>query len=55
MCEIPYSVGVTTDGGRRSLNSVITTATHEMGHNFNMEHDDDNDGELCLCHKRKQT
>ena len=38
MCDIPYSLGVTQDGGEL-LASVINVATHEMGHNFNMEHD----------------
>ncbi len=39
MCT-PLSVGVTQDGGM-PLATAITTATHEMGHNFNMRHDDE--------------
>ena len=42
------TTGVTQDGGR-SLDSVISTAAHELGHIFNMLHDD---GMLllnCVC------
>ena len=40
MCrQASYSVSVIQDGGM-PLSTVITIATHEMGHNFNMEHDD---------------
>ena len=39
------SVSVTQDGGR-SLTSVVVTAAHELGHNFNMFHDD---GELLTA------
>ena len=38
MCSTS-SVGLTQDGGR-SLTSVIITAAHELGHIFNMQHDD---------------
>ena len=38
MCSDAHSVGVTQDGGR-SLSAVSSTAAHEMGHNFNMDHD----------------
>ena len=38
MCNVRYSLGLTQDGGDL-LEKVITVATHEMGHNFNMEHD----------------
>jgi predicted Zn-dependent protease len=38
MCSTTSSVGVTQDGGR-SLSSVATTAAHELGHVFNMNHD----------------
>ena len=41
MCD-SLSVGVTHDGGR-SLTSVVTTAAHGLGHNFNMNHYD----EIC--------
>ena len=33
------STGLTQDGGN-PLNSVTTTAAHELGHIFNMNHDD---------------
>ena len=39
MCRCPSSSGLTQDGGR-SLNAVVTTAAHELGHIFNMNHDD---------------
>ena len=39
MCRRQSSTGVTQDGGR-SLNDVVTTAAHELGHTFNMNHDD---------------
>ena len=38
MCLISYSVSVIEDGGM-PLSIVVSIATHEMGHNFNMEHD----------------
>ena len=38
MCSTTSSVGVTQDGGR-SLSSVASTAAHELGHVFNMNHD----------------
>ena len=38
MC-LPFSVGLTRDGGY-SMYYAFTTAAHEMGHNFNMMHDD---------------
>ena len=39
MCSDRSSVGVTQDGGRSTL-STVTTAAHELGHIFNMLHDD---------------
>ena len=38
MCSTTGSVGVTQDGGR-SLSSTASTAAHELGHVFNMNHD----------------
>ena len=38
MCSNTHSVGVTQDGGR-SLALVASTAAHELGHIFNMDHD----------------
>jgi len=38
MCT-SFSTGVTQDT-RSSVASVGATATHELGHNFDMEHDD---------------
>ncbi len=38
------SVQLTQDGGM-PLATVVSIATHEMGHNFNMSHDDEG-GEL---------
>ena len=38
MCSTTGSVGVTQDGGR-SLSSTASTAAHELGHIFNMNHD----------------
>ena len=40
MCSATASVGLTQDTGR-SESSVGATATHELGHIMNMEHDDD--------------
>ena len=39
MCDSLMAVGVTQDGGR-AVSSVSSTAAHELGHIFNMEHDD---------------
>ena len=38
MCSSRASTALVQDGGR-SLESVASTAAHEMGHNFNMDHD----------------
>ena len=38
MCSSTISVGLTQDGGR-STDSVGSTASHELGHIFSMEHD----------------
>lgn len=38
MCSPTSSVGLTQDGGR-SLASTASTAAHELGHIFNMNHD----------------
>lgn len=38
MCDSLRSVGVTQDGGR-AVSSVSSTAAHELGHLFSMEHD----------------
>ena len=40
MCDERSSLGLTEDGGTRPLASVISIASHEVGHNFNMRHDD---------------
>lgn len=42
MCRLMSSVGLSQDGGR-SLSNVVATAAHELGHIFNMKHDDGND------------
>jgi len=39
MCDKFHSVSFTQDGGN-PLSVVTSTAAHEMGHNFNMRHDD---------------
>lgn len=39
MCDRSDSTSVTQDGGEPSLSRVITIATHELGHNLNMRHD----------------
>ena len=49
MCNRFSSFGVTQDG-TRTLTSVATTAAHELGHIFNMEHDD---GERVQCQIHK--
>lgn len=41
MCSDRLSVGLTQDNGR-SIDGVGATAAHEMGHVFNMRHDDGN-------------
>ena len=38
MCSDTHALGLTQDGGR-SLDGVGVTAAHELGHNFNMNHD----------------
>ena len=38
MCSTTSSVGVTQDGGRNP-SAVASTAAHELGHVFNMNHD----------------
>ena len=40
MCNARSSLGLTEDGGTRPLATVIAIASHEVGHNFNMRHDD---------------
>jgi len=40
MCNPTLSVGLTLDGDLPPLDEVVATATHEIGHNFNMIHDD---------------
>jgi len=39
MCNIPWSLGLIQDGGA-SLARMTSLASHEVGHNFNMHHDD---------------
>ena len=39
VCNLRFSVGLTQDGGR-ALSSVVVTAAHELGHIFNMVHDE---------------
>jgi len=39
MCMPFYSYSLSHDGGSL-LSLVITTAAHELGHNFHMNHDD---------------
>ncbi len=38
MCNRNFGTGFTQDGGR-ALNNVVATAAHELGHNFDMNHD----------------
>lgn len=45
ICSDDASLGVTQDGGR-SLESVSSTAAHELGHVFAMAHD----GDVCKAH-----
>ncbi len=39
MCNRFSSIGVSQDGIRQ-LGGVVTTVAHELGHIFNMDHDD---------------
>lgn len=39
MCNQSYSAGVAQDGGA-PLDRITTLAAHELGHVFNMRHDD---------------
>ena len=39
VCNSDLSTGVTEDGLTRSLDFVVTIASHELGHIFNMQHD----------------
>ena len=39
MCDKRLSVAYSQDGGR-SLAAIGATAAHELGHNFNMVHDE---------------
>lgn len=47
MCTRMVNTGLTEDGGR-SLNSVATIASHELGHIFNMGHDEDTGETLAV-------
>lgn len=38
MCNRGSAIGLTQDGGR-GIDSVGSTAAHELGHIFNMNHD----------------
>ena len=38
MCSVNDSVGLSQDGGI-ALSEIVATATHELGHIFNMDHD----------------
>ena len=38
MCELQNSVGLVQDGGG-SLDDLISTTAHELGHIFAMDHD----------------
>ena len=40
MCRGVQSVGVVEDGKRWFLGVLATITAHELGHIFNMEHDD---------------
>lgn len=44
MCSRASSVGVTQDGSA-ALDTVTAIAAHELGHIFNMDHDD---GEILI-------
>ena len=47
MCSSTASVGVTQDTGR-SEQAVGATASHELGHIMNMDHDDRGES-VCVC------
>ncbi len=40
MCTKSVAIGLTQDGGELVVNSVGAIAAHELGHIFNMAHDD---------------
>ena len=46
MCNSNLATGVTQDG-LRDFSNVVTTAAHELGHNFNMDHDDGKQSSQC--------
>ena len=52
MCG-PNAVGITQDGGR-SIDSTASTAAHELGHIFNMNHDDAPSKQYILFHCRRE-
>jgi hypothetical protein len=46
MCSESTSVGLSQDG-RGSVDAVASTAAHELGHIFSMEHDESEYG-MCM-------
>ena len=40
MCDRNLATGFTEDGGTKTDGAVFAIAAHELGHIFNMEHDD---------------
>ena len=48
MCNDHFSVGLSQDG-RMSVEGVGSIAAHELGHLFNMEHDDGRAFSSCTC------
>lgn len=49
MCSHKYSMGINSLKKGRPLSDIVTVMSHEIGHNFNMSHDDEDASSACTC------